>query len=87
MLSIHEGFGLAGWEAIAAGIPLVVSKNSGLYEFLDDSFANQAAKYVYPIEIKGDGKQYFRNKTWKMSVKPLKLSIINNQNGKNMLHP
>src|SRR5690606_5079638 len=23
MLSIHEGFGLTGWEAIAAGVPLV----------------------------------------------------------------
>lgn len=34
MLSLHEGFGLAGWEAISAGIPLIVSENSGLYELL-----------------------------------------------------
>ncbi|MGB1026112.1 MAG: glycosyltransferase family 4 protein, partial [Rhodospirillaceae bacterium] len=34
MLSIHEGFGLVGWEAIAAGVPLVVSENSGLYKYL-----------------------------------------------------
>jgi glycosyltransferase involved in cell wall biosynthesis len=30
MLSWHEGFGLVGWEAIAAGVPLVVSKRTGL---------------------------------------------------------
>jgi glycosyltransferase involved in cell wall biosynthesis len=30
MLSVHEGFGLTGWEAIAAGVPLVLSRNSGL---------------------------------------------------------
>ncbi len=36
MLSTHEGFGLVGWEAIGAGIPLIVSKNSGLYQFVDE---------------------------------------------------
>lgn len=34
MPSIHEGFGLAGWEAISAAVPLIISENSGLYEFL-----------------------------------------------------
>ncbi len=34
MLSWHEGFGLTGWEAIAAEVPLIVSEQSGLYEFL-----------------------------------------------------
>lgn len=80
MLSIHEGSGLAGWEAIAAGIPLVVSKNSGLYEFLDDSFANQAAKYVYPIEIKGDGKTIFSQQDLENVSEAIK--TINNQQSK-----
>jgi len=34
MPSLHEGFGLTGWESIAAEVPLVVTQNSGLYEFL-----------------------------------------------------
>jgi len=34
MLSWHEGFGLVGWEAIAAGVPLLMTRNSGLYRHL-----------------------------------------------------
>jgi glycosyltransferase involved in cell wall biosynthesis len=34
MPSWHEGFGLVAWEAIAACVPLIVSKNSGVYELL-----------------------------------------------------
>jgi glycosyltransferase involved in cell wall biosynthesis/HEAT repeat protein len=34
MLSWHEGFGLTGWEAIAAEVPLIISRQSGLYELL-----------------------------------------------------
>lgn len=34
MLSWHEGFGLTGWEAIAAEVPLIVSEQSGLFQFL-----------------------------------------------------
>ena len=35
MLSLHEGFGLVGWEAIAAGVPLVLTRNSGLHRLLE----------------------------------------------------
>ncbi len=34
MPSVAEGFGLTGYEAIAAGIPVIVSAESGLAEFL-----------------------------------------------------
>lgn len=51
MLSIHEGFGLVGWEAISAGVPLIVSENSGLYEFLKKE---SLGLEVYKIDIKGD---------------------------------
>jgi glycosyltransferase involved in cell wall biosynthesis/AAA+ ATPase superfamily predicted ATPase len=34
VLSMHEGFGLTGLEAIAAGVPLILSKNTGLYNWL-----------------------------------------------------
>jgi glycosyltransferase involved in cell wall biosynthesis len=34
MPSWHEGFGLVAWEAIAAGVPLIVSEHSGVYRLL-----------------------------------------------------
>ncbi|OCW18618.1 radical SAM protein [Pseudomonas aylmerensis] len=36
MPSWHEGFGLSGWEALCAGIPLVCSRQSGLAMLIDD---------------------------------------------------
>ena len=50
MLSFHEGFGLVGYEAIAAGIPLILSENSGLYNFLQSKHLHSM---VYPVKIKG----------------------------------
>lgn len=50
MLSFHEGFGLVGYEAIAAGIPLILSQNTGLYEFLK---REQLEHLVYPVQIEG----------------------------------
>ena len=52
MLSWHEGFGLVGWEAIAAGIPLIVSKNSGLYRTLEN-IGSGAVGCVYGIDVRG----------------------------------
>jgi radical SAM superfamily enzyme YgiQ (UPF0313 family)/glycosyltransferase involved in cell wall biosynthesis len=34
MPSWHEGFGLTGWEALCAGVPLICSKQSGLAKLL-----------------------------------------------------
>lgn len=50
MLSFHEGFGLVGYEAIAAGVPLILTQNSGLYAFLEDRGLEHL---VYPVEIEG----------------------------------
>jgi glycosyltransferase involved in cell wall biosynthesis len=36
MPSWHEGFGLVAWEAIAAGVPVIVSQNSGVYQFVHE---------------------------------------------------
>ena len=36
MPSWHEGFGLTGWEALCAGVPLVCSRQSGLAQLLDE---------------------------------------------------
>lgn len=50
MLSFHEGFGLVGYESIAAGIPLILSKNTGLYMFLK---REKLDHLVYSVEIEG----------------------------------
>jgi glycosyltransferase involved in cell wall biosynthesis/radical SAM superfamily enzyme YgiQ (UPF0313 family) len=36
MPSWHEGFGLTGWEALCAGVPLICSSQSGLAMLLND---------------------------------------------------
>lgn len=55
MPSWHEGFGLVAWEAIAAGVPLIVSIDSGVYQFLDDYFHGDPNSYVVPIKVGGSG--------------------------------
>lgn len=53
MLSWHEGFGLTGWEAIAAEVPLVVSKNSGLYRLIDDQLGAPGLACLTVVDIRG----------------------------------
>ncbi len=54
MLSWHEGFGLTGWEAIAARVPLILGRNSGLYELLRDEFQGQGEGHcLHPLTIRG----------------------------------
>jgi glycosyltransferase involved in cell wall biosynthesis/tetratricopeptide (TPR) repeat protein len=53
MPSWHEGFGLAGWEAVAAGVPLVVSENSGLYQLLREHRNGAWLNWVYAVDIRG----------------------------------
>jgi glycosyltransferase involved in cell wall biosynthesis len=55
MLSWHEGFGLAGWEAIGAGIPLILSKNSGLFRLLENN-GGPALGCVKAIDVLGSSK-------------------------------
>jgi glycosyltransferase involved in cell wall biosynthesis len=50
MLSWHEGFGLTGWEAIAAELPLIVSKQSGLYHFLREEGMD---RQVHSLNVDG----------------------------------
>lgn len=63
MPSWHEGFGLVGWEAIAAGVPLIVSKKSGLYRLLKELDNGLYESLVYPIDIAGSiTKPFFQEK-------------------------
>lgn len=58
MLSLREGFGLAGWEAISAEVPLVLSKSSGLYQFLE-SLEVGATRRVIGIDV--ENKEEVKN--------------------------
>ncbi|APA89003.1 glycosyltransferase family 4 protein [Paraburkholderia sprentiae WSM5005] len=50
MPSVHDGFGLVGWEAISLGIPLIISTNTGLYEHLKQLGLHS---YVGAVDIRG----------------------------------
>jgi glycosyltransferase involved in cell wall biosynthesis len=52
-LSWHEGFGLTAWEAIAAQVPLVVGRNSGVYRLLDTVLPGGAAGFVEAVTVRG----------------------------------
>lgn len=55
MLSWHEGFGLTGWESISAGVPLILSKNSGLWKFIADHMGGfNSGKGIFPLSIQGN---------------------------------
>lgn len=53
MLSFHEGFGLVAWEAIAAEVPLIISKNSGVYKLIDNEFGGSGIGNLKGIDIHG----------------------------------
>lgn len=53
MLSWHEGFGLTGWEAIGAEVPLILSTNSGLYELIEDRLGGAGTGCVHAIDVHG----------------------------------
>jgi glycosyltransferase involved in cell wall biosynthesis len=50
MPSWHEGFGLVAWEAIAAGVPLILSQKSGVYQLLKEKHFEQ---WVQGLDIMG----------------------------------
>jgi glycosyltransferase involved in cell wall biosynthesis len=53
MLSWHEGFGLTGWEAIAAEVPLIVSRNSGLYQLIEEQLGQAGIACLKGLDIRG----------------------------------
>lgn len=53
MLSLSEGFGLSAWEAIAAEIPIIITKNSGVYDFLYRELGYLINGLCLPVDISG----------------------------------
>lgn len=60
MVSRHEGFGLAAFEAISAGIPIIISDNTGLNFQLKNKRGKSVIELYTAIHIEGsineDGK-------------------------------
>ncbi|TGX49078.1 glycosyltransferase [Sphingomonas gei] len=46
MPSLREGFGLIGWEAIGAGVPVVLSERSGAYEYLKSRGRHNSVQHL-----------------------------------------
>nr|WP_262966393.1 tetratricopeptide repeat protein [Methylobacter psychrophilus] len=62
MPSWHEGFGLVGWEAIAAGVPLILGKQSGLMRLLQEALPGAGAGCVKTVNVRGsESPPYFHN--------------------------
>ncbi len=53
MPSWHEGFGLVAWEAIAAGVPLVLSQNSGVYQLIEGINNRMFTHLVQGLDLQG----------------------------------
>jgi len=58
MVSISEGFGMTGWEMISAGIPLILTKKSGLYDYLVSRFGFRMNGLCLPVDLKGSSDQH-----------------------------
>ncbi|WGG48571.1 tetratricopeptide repeat protein [Rugamonas sp. DEMB1] len=54
MPSWHEGFGLVAWEAIAAGVPVIVSEKSGVYHLLKEIENARFTAWVTKIDVAGE---------------------------------
>lgn len=53
MPSWHEGFGLAAWEALAQGTPVIVSENTGFYSLMKQ-FGGEYTGCISVIDVKGE---------------------------------
>jgi glycosyltransferase involved in cell wall biosynthesis len=73
MPSWHEGFGLVAWEAIAAGVPLILGENSGVYRFLEEEHPGAEKGYVYSVDVKAQSEfPYFRTEDLEATADALK---------------
>jgi glycosyltransferase involved in cell wall biosynthesis len=53
MPSLHEGFGLVGWEAIGTATPLILGRGTGLAEQLEDTLGVHAKGLVHVLDLDG----------------------------------
>ncbi|MBU4583538.1 MAG: glycosyltransferase, partial [Proteobacteria bacterium] len=73
MPSWHEGFGLVAWEAIAAGVPLIISRNSGVYRFLEEDHSGVGTGCVNAVDVRAAvSAPFFRSEDLQAIVSALK---------------
>ncbi|MFH1079603.1 MAG: tetratricopeptide repeat protein [Pseudomonadota bacterium] len=74
MPSWHEGFGLVAWEAIAAGVPLIVSRNSGVYRFLEENHPGAGTGCVNVVDVRAAvSPPFFRSEDLQAVTAALKI--------------
>lgn len=74
MPSWHEGFGLVAWEAIAAGVPLILGQNSGVFRYLEEKYPGTETGYVESVDIMGKiDFPFFRDEDLKATVNALRI--------------
>ena len=83
MPSWHEGFGLVAWEAIAAGVPLIVGENSGVYRLLEEEYFGAQKGFVNPIDVSGQNQfPYFREEDLEATAAALKFVAMDPANAR-----
>ncbi len=53
LLSVREGFGLTAWEAIGAGIPLIVTEFSGVYQLIKERLGGSGLGCLQTVRTNG----------------------------------
>lgn len=76
MPSWHEGFGLVAWEAIAAGIPLIVSRKSGVHQLLGSHKNGALLGWYESVDIRGSAEDPFFHDVDKKLVSDKIISIV-----------
>ncbi|WP_218017395.1 glycosyltransferase, partial [Hydrogenophaga taeniospiralis] len=76
MTSWHEGFGLVAWEAVAAGVPLILSQKSGVYQLLKEKHLEQ---WVHALDIKGSHQPPYFNVADKQATAEALIQVAQQQ--------
>jgi glycosyltransferase involved in cell wall biosynthesis len=77
VLSWHEGFGLTAWEAIANEVPLILSRNSGIFQMIDEELGGAGVGCLHGVQIDGsrsDEQNYSNKDERRIAKKILRIS-------------
>lgn len=76
-LSWHEGFGLAAWEAIGLGIPVILNKHMGVYKLLDEKVGGRALGTIGGVVDITDSQERDANQLSKRDIREVTTAICN----------
>jgi glycosyltransferase involved in cell wall biosynthesis len=51
--SWYDGFGLAAWEAVGAGVPLIISRNCGAFQLIEESLGGMGRGGLSCVDVSG----------------------------------